>query len=85
MTVDHDKPEADVAEQAEPAEGNSAEEYLLLPDTNDPRPVADTLEQSIPVREFQAVAPMGSRAEVSEADWIEQSIEVPLDEDEAHR
>jgi hypothetical protein len=43
------------------------------------------LEQSIPVRDFQVLMPTGSRAEVSEADWIEQFVEVPLHEDEADR
>ena len=85
MTTDNDEPEADVAAQAEPAEGNAGEAFPILPETSDPRPVADLLEQSLPVREFQAVTPMGSRAEASEADWIEQSVEVPLDEDEAPR
>ena len=85
MTFASDKPEADVAEHAGPAEGNSSEDFLTLPDTSDARPVADIREQSIPVREFQVLMPTGSRAEVPEADWIEQSVEVPLHEDEADR
>ncbi len=85
MTVDRDKPDADVSEQDEPTGSTSVETFVGLPDSIDERPVADTLEQSIPVREVQVPRPKGSRDEASEADWIEQSVEVPVDEDESER
>jgi len=85
MTVERDKPVEDAAEQGEATGSSSEDEFLGLPDSMDERPVADVLEQSLPVAEDQVKRPPGSRAEASEADWIEQSVEVPLDEDEAER
>jgi hypothetical protein len=43
---------------------------------------ADVFEQSLPVEELEDFEPAGNRDEASEADLIEQSIEVPVDEDE---
>jgi len=85
MVADRDESEADVSEQKEPAMGVSVEDpFEVLTDLGE-RPEADVLEQAIPVEEDQVLSPAGSRVEASDADWIEQSIEVPLDEDEEER
>jgi len=43
------------------------------------------VEQSIPITEVQVMRPTAIRDEGSEADRGEQSVEVPMDEDEAGR
>ena len=85
MAADRDEPEADVSEQQEPVTDVSVEDpFEALEDLGE-RPEADTLEQAIPVDEDQILNPAPRRAEASDADWIEQSIEVPLDEDDEER
>ena len=82
MVDDRDKSEADVAEQEEPATSVSVDDpFEVLKDLGE-RPEADVLEQAIPVDEDQILSPAGSRVEATDADWMEQSIEVPIDEDE---
>ncbi len=83
--ADRDTPEADVAEQEKSAASASADGFAEVPDDLGEQPEADVLEQALPVEEDQILSPAGSRAEASDADWIEQSIEVPLDEDEEER
>jgi len=85
MVADRDKPEADVSEQEEPATSASVEGPFEVPEDLGERPEADVLEQALPVEEDQILSLAGSRVEASDADWIEQSIEVPLDEDEEKR
>ncbi|HXX88897.1 MAG TPA: hypothetical protein VEI83_01580 [Acidimicrobiales bacterium] len=80
-----EKPEADVAEQAEAPTGGSPGEVHEAPDTGADRPEADVLEQSIVVEEDQVPSPAGSRATASEGDWLEQSIEVPSEAEEDRR
>ncbi len=46
---------------------------------------ADVLEQALPVEEHDVVQPAGIWDEASEADAIEGSIEVPLDDEEEPR
>ena len=82
MAADRDEPEADVSEQRESVTDISVEHpFEALEDLGE-RPEADTLEQAVPVDEEQVLNPAPSPAEASEADWIEQSIVVPLNEDE---
>jgi len=82
MVDDSEKSEADASEQQEPATSVSVEDpFEVLEDLGE-KPEADVLEQAIPVDEDQILRPGGSRIEASDADWMEQSIEVPLDEDE---
>jgi len=55
------------------------------PDDLDEKPSADAQEQAAVVSEEQILRPAGSREDASEADWIDQAVEVPIDEDEAPR
>ena len=48
------------------------------------QPEADVLEQAAPIEDEEIPRPERNPEEVSEADWAEQSIEVPLDEDDDH-
>jgi hypothetical protein len=85
MTPEIEKPEADVAEQAQPVAGNSAERIRASSDSRGELPLADMVEQSTPITEVQALRSTAIRDEGSEADRAEQSVEVPIDEDEADR
>jgi hypothetical protein len=82
MMANSDKPDVDVSEQQEPAASTSVGNTLEVPEDFDEQPVADVLEQAVPVNEYQIQRPAGSRDEAADADWIEQSIEVPVDEDD---
>ena len=77
-----DKPEADVAEQAEAPTGETAGAAPEVPVIGDDRPEADVLEQSIVVEEEQEQSPMESDTAASEGDRLEQSIGVPSDDDD---
>ena len=46
---------------------------------------ADVLDQIMLVEEHQVSRPSPNRAEVPEADWLEQSIEVPVDDEQEER
>jgi hypothetical protein len=48
-------------------------------------PEADRLEQMLPVTDEAAPEPVVPGAEVDPADAVEQSLAVPLDEDDAPR
>jgi hypothetical protein len=49
----------------------------------DPAPDADALEQSQPVVEERSVLRPGAHDDdVPEADWLEQSVAEPIDDDE---
>lgn len=74
-------PDADAAEQQEPAEGELTAHRPGAADA----PEADVLEQSRPV-DGGATAAAARRGapgvDASEADWLEQSVAEPIDEDE---
>jgi hypothetical protein len=83
--MEHDEPisEADALEQAGPEE--TGEIRGDLNGSLGERPEADALEQAQPVEGVQVRVvsrPEEHRDEVSEADWLEQSVVEPLDEDE---
>ena len=52
-----------------------------VPETGE-RPAADVQEQAQLVETYQVVKREGRHDEVNEADWLEQSVEESLDEDE---
>ncbi len=53
------------------------------PMDRDPAPDADALEQSQPVVEERSVLRPGAHDDdVPEADWLEQSVAEPIDDDE---
>jgi len=85
MMADGDQPVADVSEQKAPVISTAGDGMVEVPDDLDEKPVADVLEQTVVVDEDQVLRPSGSREEASDADWIEQSIEVPIDEDQDER
>ena len=75
---DHDPvPEADAIEQDRAVEEESDD----LPGSVGDRPEADAIEQARPVGEERAVRSSSQRDEVPEADWFEQSIVEPLDDE----
>lgn len=75
MSAERDTPEADEADRSE--QDNPATSTTTGSE-------ADVLEQTLPVEEHQIRRPGGNREEASEADWLEQSIEVPVDDDNQH-
>jgi hypothetical protein len=80
--MEHDEPisEADALEQAEPEEPGQVS--VELSDRPADRPEADALEQARTVDDVQVRVTSRPRDEVSEADWLEQSVVAPLDDDE---
>ena len=70
-------PEADALEQERDVEEKTAD---LVESVGD-RPEADAIEQSRPVTEGRTVRPASERGEVPEADWIEQQVTEPLDDE----
>jgi len=70
-----EKPQADVAEQAEVPTGGTSAAAPEMADRRVEAPEADALEQSAVVVEEQVLRPEGSREAASEGDWLEQSIE----------
>jgi hypothetical protein len=72
--------EADVLEQEEPAGDESTGQVFDVPLDLGERPEADVLEQEEPVEEEQVLERDRTRGDVSEADWLEQSIEEPTEE-----
>lgn len=58
------------------------------PDPSDDEPIipdgpdADLVEQSQVVEERQSFEPTGRRDDVPEADWLEQSVTEPIDDEE---
>lgn len=79
MTSD-DVPDADAREQADLDE--DAEDIAEVIVEDGPVPEADALEQAQLVEEEQARDLRPPRGEVSEADWLDQSMVEPIDEDE---
>lgn len=73
-------PEADVLEQAEPAGAQAAEGSVRPPEVGE-RPEADVLEQAQPVDEDQLVDRSSRHETVSEADWLDQTVSEPLEEE----
>jgi hypothetical protein len=73
-------PEADVLEQEEPAGDESTQEVFAVPVDLGERPEADVLEQEEPVDEVQILIRAQRPPDVPEADWQEQSIEEPTEE-----
>jgi hypothetical protein len=76
---DHDKPvpEADAIDQARAI----GEEPDDLPGSVGDRPEADAIEQARSVVEERAMRSPSERGEVPEADWFEQSIVEPFDDE----
>lgn len=80
MDRDEPVPEADAIEQSEGPDGPSAPSDL--PRDVGEKPEADALEQSQTVQEVRVrVVPPG-HDDVPEADWLEQSVSEPFDEDD---
>lgn len=73
-------PEADAIEQSEDPDG--ATEGSQLPRDVGEKPEADALEQSQSVEDGRMRVVPPARDEVPEADWLEQSVAEPFDEDE---
>jgi hypothetical protein len=71
-------PENDAQEQPESPDGTSAD----LPEDLGEKPEADVLEQALPVQRERVRKIAPARDDVPEADWLEQSVAEPLDEDE---
>jgi len=71
-------PENDVEKHPESADETSVD----LPEDLREKPEADVLEQALPVQRerVRKIAPVHD--DVPEADWLEQSVVEPLDEDE---
>ena len=76
--MDHDEPvpEADALEQRRPAD------WVGGPGTVGDRPEADAVEQQQPVVGARPLFAHPDRDDVPEADWLEQSIDEPFDDDE---
>lgn len=72
-------PPVDSFEQTQPADGD-ADETLEPSGGPGDRPEADVYEQSQGVEDHQRAVREGRREDVDEADWLEQSIEEPLDD-----
>jgi hypothetical protein len=73
-------PEADLFEQRQPAGDEGTDETEERPEVED-RPEADVSEQHQTVAEEQIVDRSTSHHSVNEADWLEQSIAEPVEED----
>lgn|GEM_PF-3519147 len=89
MTTPHDAvPEADVQEQHLDAEAAVVDPSAVLATEvagDAERPEADAQEQAMPVEVDEIVAARPGRPrpdDVPEADWFEQSIAEPLDDEE---
>ncbi len=70
-------PEADALEQKHDV-ADAGDDRI---DSVGDRPEADALEQRRPVTEERTVRPPAERGEVPEADWIEQNVTEPLDDE----
>ncbi len=72
-------PEADALEQKrDVADADAGDDRI---DSVGDRPEADALDQRRPVTEERTVRPPAERGEVPEADWIEQQVTEPLDDE----
>ncbi|HZU71888.1 MAG TPA: hypothetical protein VE990_03875 [Acidimicrobiales bacterium] len=78
-----DVPEADAQEQSELADRSSEASSVVLPASRAADvPVDDAIEQATEVAP-KAAGPSGGRdLEAPEADWIEQEIEEPYEDDD---
>jgi hypothetical protein len=78
--MDHDEPalETDAMEQCETPEAVS----VGSSEVGEEKPEADALEQAHPVDSERVRVVSPGRDDVPEADWLEQSVVEPLDEDE---
>ena len=78
--AEHDPiPEADALEQHEDPEREPTQPDR--PGDLRDRPEADTVEQSMVVEEEQVLERGERRDDVPEADWLEQSVGEPIDEE----
>ena len=79
-----DAGEGDVQDQHDPGGAPEPEPVSSVPsgqlDSAD-RPEADVLEQAVVVEVDQSVEPRPWHDDVAEADWLDQSIEEPLDDE----
>lgn len=79
-------PSADAQEQGQPVDGwrDDAEgvEPAASPSPVDDRPEADAAEQEQLVSAKQVRTPTPRPADAAEADWLDQSMAEPLDEDD---
>ncbi len=80
MATGDPTPEADELEQREEPDG-SVEKPPAEPDLAADRPEADTIEQSMLVDEEQILDRGEHRDDVPEADWLDQSIVEPFDDE----
>jgi hypothetical protein len=76
MDPNHAVPEADAIDRA-----RALEDDAELPVSVGDRPEADALEQARPVSDERTVRSPSERGDVPEADWFEQSIVEPLDDE----
>jgi hypothetical protein len=77
MDPEEPVPEADAQEQAGADEGVAPDVPIV-----GEKPEADALEQALPVDEGRVRVVSSHPDEVSEADWLEQSVVEPLDDEE---
>ncbi|HZT65044.1 MAG TPA: hypothetical protein VFA11_04575 [Acidimicrobiales bacterium] len=87
LVADHLVPDADpadAAEQHDPAEGELEEQMSgHAGTTGEPAPERDVIEQSMPVGDDTGrVTPRPRPMDVDEADWRDQSIVEPIDDDD---
>jgi hypothetical protein len=82
---DPDVPEADALEQEAPAGDEAVEETGEVPADLADRPEADVLEQARPVGEDHPMPRSRDHDDVNEADWLEQSIGEPAQDEEERR
>lgn len=80
MDRDEPVPEADAIEQSEDTDSSVAPSEL--PNEIGEKPEADALDQSRAVSEARVRVVPPERDDVPEADWLEQSVAEPFDEDE---
>jgi hypothetical protein len=77
-----DAPEADRAEQQELADGLPDEPVVDAVHPLDQASEADLAEQAITVETLQTVVPGSAHDEVDEADWLDQNVVEPDDDDD---
>jgi hypothetical protein len=79
MPIDDQVPEADAAEQREEVETSAP--VAGAPQVPADADEADVQEQAQVVEVDQRLEPAPRSAETPEADWLEQSVAEPLDDD----
>jgi hypothetical protein len=78
--VDDEAPTADVLEQRQSVD-DTAPEAPAPSAVLDDRPEADVQEQAEGVEDYQRVVRGTKSEDADEADWLEQTIEEPLEDD----